>query len=221
MNWLTSLATGSIGRRIVLGYGIVLATTLLVSGSAWIGLTTFDAGVQATIQAEETRSRFVDARVAAAGIETADAPSAVRMVDRALQEARSALDRLSVGSDPAAMADSAAVAAAIDRFERGIAPYAAAVTDLARQARRIDDGLQERARHARDIEFDNAAVHERALRVSAGANEAADAARTTALAVERLSSGLVLLRELEASLAGQRRADRSDIDRLPKAIEEL
>jgi methyl-accepting chemotaxis protein len=221
MNWLTSLATGSIGRRIVLGYGIVLATTLLVSGSAWIGLTTFDAGVQATIQAEETRSRFVDARVAAAGIETADAPSAVRMVDRALQEARSALDRLSVGSDPAAMADSAAVAAAIDRFERGIAPYAAAVTDLAREARRIDHGLQDLARHARDVEFDNAAVHERALRVSAGANEAADAARTTALAVERLSSGLVLLRELEASLAGQRRADRSDIDRLPKAIEEL
>jgi methyl-accepting chemotaxis protein len=221
MNWLTSLATGSIGRRIVLGYGIVLATTLLVSGSAWIGLTTFDAGVQATVRAEETRSRFVDARVAAAEIETADAPAAVRTVDRALQEARSALDRLSVASDPVAQADRDAVAAAIDLFERGIAPYAAAATDLAWEARRIDDGLQELARRARDVEFDNTAVYQRAIRVSDRANQAADAARTTALAVERLSSGLVLMRELEASLAGQRRADRSDLDRLPKGMEEL
>lgn len=221
MNWLTSLATGSIGRRIVLGYGIVLATTLLVSGSAWIGLTTFDAGVQATVRAEETRSRFVDARVAAAGIETADAPTAVRTVDGALELARSALDRLSVASDPVALADRDAVAAAIDRFERGIAPYAAAATDLAREARRIDDGLQELARLARDVEFDSTAVYQRALRVSDRANQAADAARTTALAVERVSSGLVLLRELEASLAGQRRADRSDLDRLPTVVEDL
>jgi methyl-accepting chemotaxis protein len=222
MTWLSSVGTASIGGRIVVGYAIVLATTLLVSVSAWIGLTTFDTGVQATVRAEVARARFADARSAAQAFDAGGAAVEAEKTAQALTLTRDALAGLADTAGPAAADEVRAVAGAIDRFARSFAALRAAENDLAGSAGRIDRNLQDLAKRARDIEFDNTAIYQHALRLVARATQAAEAARSAAIAGERTSTALVLVREIELALRSSGgAAGELDLERLPALLEDM